>query len=353
MQKNKKVLLALSGGVDSAVAGFILKKQGYNVSGLFFKIYSDIDTTKVERVASKLGIDLRIVDISDEFKSEVIEYFIKEYESGRTPNPCIVCNEKIKFGYILNKLNEFDCEFVATGHYARNIKNQRNQQCQLMNGVDSKKDQSYFLYRLTQDKLKKIIFPLGNKTKQEVREIANSNNLYFEKSESQDICFLKGLGLRQFLNENKKQDIGNGEIIDTSGEVVGRHNGLMNYTIGQKISGNEIDFNILGIKYDKDSRPKLYVLKLDLDNNIVVIGEEKELFSRRVSIDDVHWIDVPEIGKKYLAKIRYNGVASVCSVIEENGQWIVVFDKKQKAVTPGQSLVVYEKDKVIGGGIIK
>jgi len=310
----KKVTCLMSGGVDSSVSAMLLQKQGYEVEGVFLMLHKSFDPKYAQAVAKKLNIKLEILDLQKEFKKQVINYFLSEYKKGRTPNPCIKCNKFIKFNFPGK---------IATGHYAI-IKNNK-----LYRGKDKTRDQSYFLYNLKQAQLKNIYFPVGEYTKQEVRKIAKKLNLPCNKTESRDICFLQG-DHNDFLKKYLKPKPGK---ILFKNKIIGEHQGLCFYTIGQRAG-------LGGGLY--------YVKKLDTKNNILIITDkDQELYSDKLEVEKIYWINKPV--KKCLAQIRYGHDAMSC-VIKKNK---VFFDQPQRAVTPGQSIVFYQKDQVLGGGIIK
>jgi tRNA-uridine 2-sulfurtransferase len=348
------IAVALSGGVDSSVAAYLLKEQGYNVIGVHMALFEDDislavnDLSSIQKIEDEvrefcrnISIKFQLLDIKREFKKYVIDYFIREYYNGRTPNPCIACNRYIKFGFIFDKLQEnnikFDC--LATGHYA-SVKCY-DSTYHLLSARDKIKDQSYFLYHLDQQKLAKIIFPLAGYSKKEVAAIATGIDFYPAiKLSSQDICFIKNR-YAEFL-ERFIQPIP-GDIVDVDGNIIGRHKGVTHYTIGQRYG--------LGIA----SSGRLYVNKIDHDTNRIVIGSEASLFHKSLIATDLHWVSgkPPDKVSDIEVKIRYGMVKVPVQLTVRNNSAYVVFEKKQKAITPGQSVVFYHQGEVLGGGIIE
>jgi tRNA-uridine 2-sulfurtransferase len=359
MKKNKikRVVVAMSGGVDSSVAAYILKKQGYDLVGMSMQVWnyskscdtdfgsccSPDDIYDARRVADDLGIPFYTINLEREFKKDVIDYFAREYSDGRTPNPCIVCNTRLKFHYLLGRAKEIGAEFVATGHYAR-IRNDRSGYS-LLKGIDEKKDQSYFLFSLNQDQLSHILFPIGDFTKNDIRRIAKEAGLKTAmKKESQEICFVPDSDYSSFLKEYYPDQLsGEGKFIDLQGKELGRHAGVHKYTIGQRRG--------LGISYTEP----LYVVKIDKKRNEVVLGNNKSLLKQECLISNLNWISgVPAKSKGLTVKIRYKSQEVKASVSYlENDAARIEFIKPQRAITPGQAAVIYKKDKVLGGGWIR
>lgn len=304
----------MSGGTDSSVSAYLLQKQGFEVEGVFLKLHKKFDPKFAKAVAQKLNIKLKILDLQKKFKQEIIDYFLSEYQRGRTPNPCVQCNKFIKFGKFKN---------IATGHYAI-IKNNK-----LYRGKDKTRDQSYFLYNLKQSQFKNIIFPVGDKLKSEVRAIANRLSLPCDQSESRDICFLKG-DHNDFLKKYLKYKPG---LIKFNKKIIGEHEGLIFYTIGQRAGlGGGL----------------FYVKKLDIKNNILLVtDQDQELYSSKLQVEKINWLEKPI--KKCNAQIRYGHPATSCKIIKNQ----IIFKKPQRAITPGQSVVLYKNNQVLGGGIIK
>jgi tRNA-uridine 2-sulfurtransferase len=281
--------------------------------------------------------------MKDEFQKYVIEYFVSEYESGRTPNPCIACNRYIKFGALLEKAKSMDIDYVATGHYATIEK--ESHRYLLKKSVDESKDQTYVLYNLTQEQLSKTIFPLGKYKKTEIREIAKEIGLAVaSKPDSQEICFIEDNDYDNFVRQSSKKEITQGEFVDTEGNILGVHNGITKYTIGQRRG--------LGIALGKP----VFVVDIDIENNRVVLGDNEDLLVKELIASDLNWISIENINKpiQVKAKIRYK-TKEADAMIEslEKGKVKVTFSTGQRAVTPGQSIVFYQDDIVIGGGIIE
>jgi tRNA-specific 2-thiouridylase len=350
---SKKIAVAMSGGVDSSVAAALLvEKYGKeNVFGLTMKLFCYGEATRgrnccsldaiedARSVCKKLGMLHYVVDLEKEFKKEVIKDFISEYELGRTPNPCVRCNKLIKFNYLLKKAKSLGADLLATGHYARI--NEENSGYKLLKGVDIGKDQSYFLYDLDQAQLKQIIFPLGGLTKQQVRTEAEKMKLKTAKKiESQDICFIPET-IEKFVEENANKKPG--DIVDISGKVLGKHQGLAFYTIGQRKG--------LGGGFAEP----VYVIGLDVVKNQVVVGRESELYKEFLSVQEISWVsgNQPDLPLKCTAKIRYQTEKTRCQVFGDKLDYKINFAKPQKAITPGQSVVFYQDEEIIGGGIIQ
>lgn len=334
--KTKKVLVAMSGGVDSSVAAFLLKEKGFDVFGITMVIgHNEDDVVSGSRVASQLKIPFQTIDLAGEFKSNVIDSFCREYLKGRTPNPCIVCNEKIKFGCLLDYAKTQGMDYIATGHYAKNYFNEKTGRFAIKKGKDRTKDQSYVLFSLTQEQLKHIVFPLSDLTKEEVRRIAKDNGLVTAgRKESQDMCFVP------------TNDYGSAEgvIRDVNGKILGRHKGVHHYTIGQRKG--------LGIA----SPDPLYVLKIDVEKNEVFVGKEENLYRKEFIAGSVNWQAIGELKEPILvkAKIRYKSEEERARVFPlDMGKVRVEFLKPQRAITPGQAAVFYKRDVVVGGGWIE
>lgn len=334
----KRVLIGMSGGVDSSVAAYLLKKEGYEVIGLTMSLFPSNNETSIEDakiVCSKLNIKHYVFDFSKEFNNKVIKNFIKCYQNAQTPNPCIECNKYLKFGLMWQKAQELNCDYIATGHYA-SIKD--NKLCR----IDSPKDQSYFLYKIDKSILPHILFPLNKYiNKDEIRKIAEEQNLcVYNKKDSQDICFIPHNDYSSFLEQNLDNLPNKGDFI-YHGKVIGQHKGLIYYTIGQRKG--------LGISY----LHPLYVISLNKENNQVILGDEEELYTKIVNITDIN-ILVDKLPSKAQAKIRYKSKLTSCNIeIIDNNNLRIIFDEPVKSVTPGQSLVLYDNDIVLGGGIIK
>lgn len=336
----KRVLVGMSGGVDSSVAAYLLKQEGYEVVGVTMDLFNQKqESTAVsdaKKVCEKLGIEHHVVNYQEQFKSEVINYFIENYLNGQTPNPCVVCNKKLKFGLLWEKAQELNCEYIATGHYAA-IKN--NQICK----VDSPKDQSYFLYQTAKKIIPHILFPLNNYfNKDEIRAIAKRENLVevSAKKDSQDICFIEDGNYTKFLEENLKKLPDQGDFVLKDGTILGHHKGIIYYTIGQRKG--------LGLSY----KHPLYVISINKETNQVILGEEKDLYSQEITITDIN-IQVDNLPKKAVGKIRYKAEPVPCTIEKlDDNNLKIIFTKPVKSATPGQSLVLYDNDIVLGGGII-
>ncbi len=334
-----KVVVGLSGGVDSAVTAYLLKKQGYKVYGIAMIHIDDFDTDRVKYVAKILDIPLFIYDIRGEFKKRIITPFIEEYTKGRTPNPCVMCNPIIKFGIIKEYAKKYG-ELFATGHYVR--KEKRGNLYFIKKGVDKKKDQSYFLYRLTQKDMEDVIFPLGEYTKEKVKEIAYNILKIPPKKESQDICFIKQ-SYQEFIKKYI-HDLREGNFVTKDGEILGRHKGIPFYTVGQRRG--------LGIS----SSERLYVIKILPEENKILLGPKKELIKRKFLIHKItspSYKRLPE-GKIYKVKIRYNTEGKMAKIkyISEEKVEVTFVEEGEYGITPGQSAVFYEEEYLIGGGII-
>ncbi|MFA5128522.1 MAG: tRNA 2-thiouridine(34) synthase MnmA [Patescibacteria group bacterium] len=351
VKKNKKVMVAMSGGVDSSVAAALLKKQGYDVVGVFMRFWSESSSgagsamnkccsfeaySDARRVAQKLGIPIYTLNMRVRFKKSVVDYFLKEYQAGRTPNPCVECNRFIKFGELLKKARAMDLDYIATGHYARVYG------AKLLKGKDSKKDQSYFLYTLTQDKLKQVLFPVGNYKKPKVREMAKKFGLPVHlKNDSQEVCFV-GASLKNFLKKYLK--VKSGKIIELkSKKVLGRHEGLPFYTTGQR----------RGLALGGGP---WYVVKIDVRKNVLYVSrDQKKLLTKELTAGKVSWISgvAPKLPIRAKVKIRYKHKEAPAAIRKIKNNYKIIFDKPQRAVTAGQSAVFYKGDEVLGGGVIK
>ena len=346
----ERVAVAISGGVDSSVAAALLKQDGYEVIGFTHRIwptslqYCQEDSegeiiTSAQNVANKLNIPFHVLDLRTEFADEVISRFCKEYESGKTPNPCILCNKYIRFQILLQQVQDMGINYLATGHYAR--VQHTNTGYHLLKAIDASKDQSYFLYTLGQNELSHIIFPIGALLKSEVKHIAAKSGLpSFSRKESQDICFIKG-DYREFAKNYFP--LKPGDIVDTSGVTIGRHDGLALYTVGQRHG--------LGRLW---SIP-MYVLQLDPLNNRVIVGNREKLYQRRLTASNINWIsgNPPENMTMVNARIRSRSQESPATIKFLDNRVEVEFNKPQMAITPGQSIVFYQREEVLGGGIIE
>jgi len=344
-----KVLLGMSGGVDSSVAAILLKQQGYEVIGATMKLCCESDEKvaiqDAKNVCEQLGIEHHVFDYSKEFKKYVIDDFISSYEDAKTPNPCVECNKYLKFNYFYNKAQELGSKYIATGHYAKIEYSTEYNRYVLKKSDVEKKDQSYFLYNISNNILENILFPLAKYTdKDEIRKIAEENNLKIHKKpDSQEICFIPDNDYSKFLAKNLKEKPKSGNIVLTTGEILGKHTGLMNYTIGQRKG--------LGIAY----KEPLYVLNLNKEKNEVIVGTEANLYSTELCATNLNWIAIDGIKETLTAtaKIRYRAKESKCKVeVIDKNTIKVKFEEPQRAITPGQSVVFYDGDIVLGGGKI-
>jgi tRNA-uridine 2-sulfurtransferase len=344
----KTVAIALSGGIDSALSAFLLKKEGFRVIGLHadFGFSSEPTLPWLEEITSFLHIPLEVVSIKEIFQQKVVDYFISEYTLGRTPNPCVVCNPLIKFDLLFKKGLDLGADFFATGHYARIVPAPWGEGLTIARGQDTKKDQSYFLHRVRPKNLNRILFPLRFRTKNQVRDMAREIGLPINpRGESQDICFLPKGGYREFLvNQKPSNLIRSGEIVDIQGKKLGTHKGLFAYTIGQRRG--------LGLP----AAEPYYVVRMDPELNRLVIGGKKDLESWSCLLSDVHFLSrPPEIeGLEIMVQVRYKHQAAKAQLrLGEDQKLEVHFQRPQQAVTPGQAAVFYWKDQVLGGGWIE
>jgi tRNA-specific 2-thiouridylase len=362
--QNKKVVIAMSGGVDSSVAAALLKKQGYFVVGVFMKLnrYSAESEKMARLVAKQLGIPFYVVNVEKEFKKKVVDYFLKEYKKGTTPNPCVVCNKEIKFGFLIKKALSLGADFVATGHYARTSQGdvifsaarasltghprlEKITSPRLLKGKDKQKDQSYFLWQLNQKQLRRVLFPVGSYTKPEVRKLAKKFKLpTAETPESQEVCFIQN-STNEFLKKYLKTKPG--PIIEQAqngvNKIIGQHNGLWFYTIGQR-RGLEI------------SQGPWYVVGKDFKKNILIVSKkQKDLLKKELIAKNVNWVSgkEPKPPLKVKAKIRYRTKEAEAIIYKlQTTNYKLKFAKPQRAITPGQSVVFYKGEELLGGGII-
>ncbi|MDH5601829.1 MAG: tRNA 2-thiouridine(34) synthase MnmA [Gammaproteobacteria bacterium] len=359
LKNDSNIFVGMSGGVDSSVAALLLKQQGYSIHGLFMKNWegddkdgycaAEQDLSDAQKVCDTLSIDLQGVNFSDQYWDRVFEYFLQEYAAGRTPNPDILCNKEIKFKAFLDYAISQGAEKIATGHYAR-IRFE-DDVYKLVKGVDNNKDQTYFLYTLGQEQLAKSLFPVGELEKPEVRRLAEDNNLItYNKKDSTGICFIGERDFKAFLQ--KYLPAQPGEMQTPDGVTVGKHDGLMYYTLGQRQG--------LGIGGLKDfSDTPWYVADKDLENNILIVVQGNDhplLHHKECSANDMHWVrgEAPALSFRCAAKTRYRQQDANCLVeyIEQTQEWHISFDEPQWAITPGQAIVFYDGEECLGGGTI-
>jgi tRNA-specific 2-thiouridylase len=338
----KKVAVALSGGTDSAVAALLLKEATYEVIGIHMRLWDssrfDDQAHRAESICRILDIHCHQVDLQTEFESRVVDYFCREYQQGRTPNPCVACNRYIKFGLLLDKALSLGADYLATGHYAK-VEHAPDGH-RLLRAKDTRRDQSYFLYTLTQEKLGRVLCPLGEHSKDEVRQMGRKAGLPTAAKSSQDICFISQRNYSVFLSE--RFGTTPGEVVDAQGKKLGQHQGIAFCTIGQRHG--------LGLA----SGQPLYVIRIEPESNRIVLGSEKELYSQRLTAHKVNWISdpAPREATTVGAKIRYRSKETEATISFRNDSVDVCFAQPQKAVTPGQAVVFYNSDEVLGGGTI-
>ena len=358
MAEKKKVVIGMSGGVDSSVAAYLLKEQGYDVMGVTMQIWQEKDTFEAEeqggccglsavddarRVANALGIPYYVMQFRDVFKEKVMDYFVKEYLAGRTPNPCIACNRYVKWEALLDKSLALGADYIATGHYAQVVQLE-NGRYALKKSVTAAKDQTYALYNLTQEQLAHTLMPVGAFCKDEIRKMAADIGLQVaNKPDSQEICFIPDNDYASFIKQEAGVNIPEGNFVDMDGQVIGRHKGITHYTVGQRKG--------LNLSMGKP----VFVVEIRPETNEVFIGSNEDVFDRYVYAENVNFMAVPDIeGEMRLTgKIRYAHQGAPCTVrkIDEN-RIECVFDEPQRAATPGQALVLYDGDIVVGGGTI-
>lgn len=344
----KKVVIGLSGGVDSSVAALLLKKKGYQVTGVTLLVTDSKQNEKLVRdakiSAEEIGIEHYVVDCSKEFKNRVIEYFVDEYSRGRTPNPCVECNKFIKYDQMLNLANNINAFYIATGHYAIIEYNQIKEEYTIKKSHAEHKDQTYMLYNLNQYKLSRLLMPLGKYRKDEVVKIAKKNGLSSAtRNESQEICFIEDDDYVRFIKEKSSKLSKPGNFVDRNGKILGNHNGIINYTIGQRKG--------LGITFGE---PK-YVIRIDSSNNRVVLGDAEDVYANGLIAKEINFIASPPKDKmKVKVKVRYSAREAISNLIPvDNNTVKIMFHKAQRAITPGQSVVIYKDDVLIGGGVIE
>lgn len=358
MNDRKTVVVGMSGGVDSSVAACLLKNQGYHVIGVTMQIWQEEDTCTIEqeggccglsavddarRVAAQLDIPYYVMNFRKEFQENVIDYFVREYREGRTPNPCIACNRYVKWESLLQKSLAIGADYIATGHYAK-IKQLANGRYTLLRSDAKGKDQTYALYNLTQEQLAHTIFPLGEYEKPQIREIAEEAGLQVaHKPDSQEICFVPDNDYAGFIEQETGEKEQTGHFVSTSGEVLGEHKGIGHYTIGQRKG--------LGIAFGEP----MFVVEIRPQTNEVVLGKGEEVFTNHLSACMVNYmaVDHLDVGQEVIAKIRYNdrGAKAVVTAVG-NDSFALKFPEPVRAVTPGQAVVLYDEEYVLGGGTI-
>ncbi len=353
------VVVGMSGGVDSSVAAFLLKEQGYHVIGVTMQIWQEqsrqcqennggccglsaVDDAR--RVAFRLDIPYYVMNFRKEFQKNVIDYFVSEYEQGRTPNPCIACNRYVKWEELLHRSKEIGADFIATGHYARIERHPKTGRYAIKASVTEKKDQTYALYNLTQEQLQSTLMPIGAYHKEEIRKIAEKIDLRVsQKADSQEICFVPDHDYSSFIEKETNKKYPSGNFVDLDGTVLGRHKGIIHYTVGQRKG--------LGISFGKP----MYVYAIDVQNNEVILCENNALFHHTLFAGNINFMSLEKIeGEMRLeAKIRYSHKKAWCSVRMKNKNEIeCIFDEPQRAITPGQAVVLYDGEYVAGGGTI-
>lgn len=354
----KKVVVGMSGGVDSSVAAYLLKEQGYEVIGVTMQIWQDEAQCKIEenggccgnsavedarRVAAQLEIPYYVMNFKKEFKENVIDYFVDEYKNGRTPNPCIACNRYVKWESLLQRSMEIGADYIATGHYAR-IEQLPNGRFAIRNSVTAKKDQTYALYNLTQEQLSRTLMPIGDYTKDEIRAIAEKIGIQVaNKPDSMDICFVPDQDYAGYIERETDYKAIPGNFVDIDGNVIGRHQGILHYTVGQRKG--------LGLAMGHP----VFVVAIRPETNEVVIGENKDVFSPKLYADRLNFMGIAHLEgeMRCMAKIRYSHAGAPCTIRMAGDDLLeCVFDEAQRAITPGQALVLYDGDHVLGGGTI-
>jgi len=346
----KKIAIAISGGIDSLVSAYLLKEQGHDVVGIHFltgyeqKPVDNYPSSKhpISLIGEQLGIDIHILDCTEEFRNTVVKYFLNVYQAGQTPNPCMVCNPTIKFGAVLNHAFKLGASHLATGHYARTLKDSDNN-LHLICGTDAHKDQSYFLAFINQNQLSAAKFPLGDMTKTEVRELALKKNLKpITSDESQDICFINDINYKEFFRTQMDMDVRPGLIEDLNGRIIGAHMGLHMYTIGQRRGIN-----------CPSSKP-YYVVKIDTPLNRLIVGRKDDLMCSEFKVRDINWIiQAPDNQIAVKTRVRYRSKAYDTTVIPiDNKTALVKFNTPQPSVAPGQAAAFYKDNEVLGGGWI-
>jgi len=341
----------MSGGIDSSVAAALLQKRGLEVLGVYMKLFpssfskeNDFSAQKSAEAASCLGIEHFVVDLSQKFKSQIIDYFVKEYARGYTTNPCVKCNPYIKFNALLEESRRIGAHYIATGHYVRIVRRPKSSEYYIKRGLDKRKDQSYFLYLLSQKHIKQALMPLGERKKEQVKKQALKFNFpTAHRHESQEVCFIPDNDYINFIKKKSLQGFIQGPILDSQGNTLGKHHGYARFTIGQRRG--------LGIAA---SQP-LYVLDINPRTNEVIVGPEKKLYKKSLTASKIHWISgqTLESSLRVLAQIRYNHKPQEAMIRpKDSGMVEVIFKEPQRAITPGQSVVFYDGEKLLGGGTI-
>ena len=354
----KKAVIAMSGGVDSSVAALLAQQAGYDAVGVTLKLHTNEDAgiprektccslddvNDARSVAARLGMPFYVFNFTDSFRREVMDRFVRAYEQGKTPNPCIDCNRYIKFRKLMQRAKEIGYDHVATGHYAQVEQDEKTGRWLLKKGVDHTKDQSYVLYSLTQDELSRLLLPLGGLTKARVRQIAEENGfLNAKKHDSQDICFVPDGDYAAFIQRYAGKKFPPGAFVGTQGETYGEHKGIIHYTVGQRKG--------LGLSFPQP----MYVCGIDPERNQVVLGRHEELFSRELTARDINLISRETIEEpmRVKAKVRYRHAEQPATVVQTGPDELkVTFDEPQRAITKGQAVVLYDGDTVVGGGVI-
>lgn len=355
-----KVVLGMSGGVDSSVAAHLLKEAGYDVIGVTMQIWQEEAREIIEeqggccglsavddarRIAFKLDIPYYVMNFKQDFKRSVIDYFIEEYKNGRTPNPCIACNRHVKWEALLKRAKEIGADYIATGHYARIERHPKTGRLSIKTSITAQKDQTYVLYHLTQEQLQSTLMPIGAYEKEEIRAIAETIDISVsQKPDSQEICFIPDNNYSKFIEEQTGKKYPKGNFVDMDGNILGQHKGIIHYTVGQRKG--------LGIAFGKP----MFVYGINAKNNEVVLCENDALFQKVLYAEDVHFMafdDIPD-GSRFQAKIRYSHKKAWCTVrlMENKSKLECVFDEPQRAITPGQAVVLYDGEYIAAGGTI-
>ena len=348
--ENKKVLLGMSGGVDSSVSALLLQKQGYEVIGATLELFTNNNNcdkntyVDVKNICESLGISHYIYNCKQQFKEHVIQDFINCYSICKTPNPCIECNRYMKFGVMWEKAKELGCDYIATGHYAKTEYSEKYNRWVLKKSSAGKKDQSYVLWNIPKELIEHILFPLSDfQEKEKIRQIARESGLKVaDKPDSEDICFIPDGNYKEFLEKNSNLKPQEGNIVSSKGEILGKHKGLYYYTIGQRKG--------LGISY----KVPLFVIGFNQAKNEVIVGEEKELYKKEISVGNINLLLVDEIKEQIEVEVktRYSSKVAKAKITQKGNQINVIFEEPQRAITPGQSAVFYIGDIVLGGGKI-